>query len=49
MGYEHPVQVSGDDIEFSTGSNTFTTLRELLGYARDPTDFTRMEDYRPRT
>ena len=49
MGYEHPVQASGDDIEFSTGSNTFTTLRELLGYARDPTDFTRMEDYRPRT
>ncbi len=35
MGYEHPLQVSGDDIEFSTGTNKFTTLRELLGYSRD--------------
>ena len=49
MGYEHPVQVSGDEIEFSTGSNTFTTLRELLGYSRDRADFTRMEDYQPIT
>ena len=47
MGYEHPVQVSGDDIEFSTGSNTFTTLRDLLGYSRDVEAFTRMEDYGP--
>ncbi len=46
MGYEHPVQVSGDDIEFSTGSNKFTTLRELLGYSRDPSEFTKMEDYK---
>ena len=38
MGYEHPLQVSGDDIEFSTGTNKFTTLRELLGYSRDPTE-----------
>ena len=45
MGYEHPVQVGGDDIEFSTGTNKFTTLRDLLGYSRDPTEFTKMEDY----
>ena len=45
MGYEHPVQVSGDDIEFITGTNKFTTLHELLGYSRDPAECTKMEDY----
>jgi len=38
--------VSGDDIELSTGSNKFTTLRELLGYSRDPSEFTKMENYK---
>ena len=38
--------MSGDDIEFSTGSNKFTTLRELLGYSRDLAEFTKMENYK---
>ena len=31
-GYEHPGQFTPHDIEVSSGPNTFTTLRDLLGY-----------------
>ena len=46
-GYEHPSQVTGEDIEFSTGINEFTTLNRVLGYQRDEVTFTRMVDYGP--
>lgn len=36
-GYQHPCQFSGEEIEFSTGVNQFTTLTEVLGYKRDQT------------
>ena len=44
-GYEHPVQFTGQDIEFSTGINKFSTLTDVLGYAREPSNFTTMLDY----
>ncbi|MBC8351614.1 MAG: FMN-binding glutamate synthase family protein [Planctomycetes bacterium] len=34
-GYEHPGQVKGNDIEFSSGINKFSTLTEMLGYECD--------------
>jgi len=34
-GYEHPSQISPDDIEFSAGINRFITLSEVLGYKKD--------------
>ena len=34
-GYEHPCQITGDDIEFSSGVNTFYTLEKSLGYKKD--------------
>jgi len=43
-GYEHPCQITGADIEFSTGINQFTALEEVLGYKRDPVVITRMSD-----
>ena len=46
-GYDHPCQFTGDDVEFSTGVNTFTTLDEVVGYQRDPVVFTSWEDYGP--
>ena len=46
-GYEHPAQVSGEDIEFSTGINQFSTLNAVLGYRRDEVRFTCMADYGP--
>ena len=33
-GYEHPGQFTGDDIEFSTGVNKFSTLTDVLGYKK---------------
>ena len=33
-GYEHPCQFTGNDIEFSSGINEFTTLRNILGYEK---------------
>jgi glutamate synthase (ferredoxin) len=44
-GYEHPGQFKPDDIEFSSGVNKFTTLGEILGYEKTPSNFTKMEDY----
>jgi glutamate synthase (ferredoxin) len=38
-GYEHPAQVNGDDIEFSSGVNKFSTLTETLGYSCDEIEF----------
>lgn len=46
-GYPHPSQFSGDDIEFSTGVNKFSTLAEVLEYRADPVTFTKIEDYTP--
>ncbi len=34
-GYRHPAQFTGQDIEFSSGVNKFSTLEEVLGYRRD--------------
>ena len=34
-GYAHPGQFTGEDIEFSTGVNQFSTLCEVLGYRAD--------------
>ena len=36
-GYQHPCQFSGQEIEFSTGVNQFSTLHDVLGYTRDGT------------
>jgi glutamate synthase domain-containing protein 2 len=44
-GREHPGQLLGTDIEFSTGVNTFVTLDEVLGYRREAVGFTRLQDY----
>lgn len=43
-GYEHPCQISGQDIEFSSGINQFSTLEEVLGYTRDPVRLNSMEE-----
>lgn len=43
-GYEHPAQMSADDIEFSTGANQFKTLGDVLEYRPDPIDFRSMQD-----
>jgi glutamate synthase domain-containing protein 2 len=37
-GYRHPAQFTGQDIEFSSGVNKFSTLDEVLLYQRDPVD-----------
>ena len=47
-GYAHPSLFTGEDIEFSTGVNQFTSLAEVLGYAADrppalPTDWSALE------
>ena len=44
-GYEHPLQFKGNDIEFSTGVNKFSSLHEVLEYERDEVGFTKMKDY----
>ena len=46
-GYEHPSQFKGMDVEFSAGVNSFRTLEEVMGYRRDPVEFTGMLDYGP--
>lgn len=46
-GHAHPGQFTGDEVEFCTGVNTFTSLTEVIGYRRDPVPFTRMADYGP--
>ena len=46
-GYEHPSQVTMDDLEVSTGINKFSTLKESMGYSRKPVEFTSMKDYQP--
>ena len=33
-GYEHPCQFTGNDIEFSSGVNEFSTLSNILGYEK---------------
>jgi len=35
-GHVHPGQFTGDEVEFSTGVNQFTSLADVLGYHRDP-------------
>ncbi len=35
-GHVHPGQFTGEEIEFSTGVNQFSSLTEVLGYRRDP-------------
>ncbi|MDD0851830.1 FMN-binding glutamate synthase family protein [Halobacteriovorax sp. GB3] len=42
-GYEHPGQFTGEDIEFSNGVNHFSTLREIMGYEKEPLKFESME------
>jgi len=44
-GYEHPMQFTGQDIEVSMGMNRFQTLEALLGYKRDPVNYTKLADY----
>jgi glutamate synthase domain-containing protein 2 len=44
-GYEHPGQFIGEDIEISMGMNRYQTLSSLLGYKRDPVNFTKFDDY----
>ncbi|MEO2193019.1 MAG: FMN-binding glutamate synthase family protein [bacterium] len=46
-GYEHPAQIRGHDIECSSGINKFTTLDEILGYQRDPVEFSSMQELQP--
>ena len=41
-GYEHPGQFTGDDIEFSTGVNKFSTLTDVLGYKKEIQSFNGM-------
>ena len=33
-GYDHPCKFTGNDIEFSSGVNEFTTLGNILGYEK---------------
>ncbi|MFP6703455.1 MAG: hypothetical protein VB861_17030, partial [Planctomycetaceae bacterium] len=35
-GYRHPRQFTGEDIEFSSGVNRFSTLESVLDYTADP-------------
>jgi glutamate synthase (ferredoxin) len=35
-GYSHPAQFDGNDIEFATGANQFTSLERITGYRKDP-------------
>ncbi|NCG19867.1 MAG: FMN-binding glutamate synthase family protein [Rhodobacterales bacterium] len=44
-GYQHPGQFTGDDVEFSSGVNQFTSLSGMLGYKSVKPMFTNMEDY----
>jgi glutamate synthase (ferredoxin) len=46
-GHQHPCEFLGTDIELSTGVNKFSTLEEVMGYRRDPVEFTTMSDYGP--
>ncbi len=43
-GNEHPCQITGDEIEVSTGVNQFSKLSEVLGYTCDSVSVTRMKD-----
>ena len=43
-GYTHPCQFTGEDIEISSGINTFTTLNESLGYMKTKVPFTLMKE-----
>ena len=46
-GYQHPGQFSGKDIELSVGINKFESLDRILGYSRDPVEFTSMTALEP--
>lgn len=46
-GYEHPDQFNARDIELSTGVNKFSTLRDVMGYEADPTEFVSMQQLTP--
>ena len=42
-GYEHPCQFTGNDIEFSSGVNVFSTLDDIMGYKKVEVPFDSME------
>lgn len=44
-GYEHPSQFTPDDIEFSSGVNSFSCLGKILGYYKEQEDYKGMEYY----
>ncbi|MFP6753705.1 MAG: FMN-binding glutamate synthase family protein [Pirellulaceae bacterium] len=46
-GYEHPQQITSNDIEVCTGVNTFSTLEESLGYKCDRLDLKSMDELTP--
>ncbi|MDP7205944.1 MAG: FMN-binding glutamate synthase family protein, partial [Pirellulaceae bacterium] len=46
-GYEHPQQITSNDIEVCTGVNTFSTLEESLGYKCDRLELSSMEELTP--
>ena len=46
-GYEHPDQFHARDIELSTGINKFSTLRDVMGYEADPSEFVSMQQLTP--
>jgi len=46
-GYRHPVLFTGDDVEFSSGVNKFTSLQDMFGYTAEKPEFTRLSDYGP--
>ena len=43
-GHEHPCQLSGQDVEFSSGINVFNSLDEVLGYQKVPVPFAGMKE-----
>lgn len=46
-GYQHPSQFNGNDVTISTGVDYFKPLEEIIGYQREPVNFTTMQDYQP--
>ena len=47
-GHQHPCQITGEQIECSTGVNAFTSLDDLMGYSRDVVAITEMSELVPR-
>jgi glutamate synthase (ferredoxin) len=42
-GHEHPCQFTGQDIEFSSGVNSFQTLDDIMGYKKIKVPFNGMD------